>query len=296
MKKILLLLTLIFLVSFLAAIAFLSQKPQADTAKSPKILITTSFYPLYYLATSIGGQYVEVTNLTPPGVEPHDYEISSQDIAQMRHGQLLIFTGVLEPWAEKIDQTVSGTGLKVLNFRELAKGEDSHFWLDPTIYASASDMVTMSLVTIDPSHKEYYLQRSISLRQKLVLLDEKYRDQLRNCTTSDFVTSHAAFGYLANRYSLNQVPLSGLSAESESSLKQLAQITEIVRQKKLKVIFYENILSPKLSETIAKETGSQILLLNPLESLTIKEQEEGKDYLSIMEENLENLKIALQCR
>lgn len=299
MKKIILLLTTVIIFGGLIFTAYqISSKPKTnENTETKKLKITTSFYPLYYLASEIGGGLVEVTNITPPGAEPHDYEITTQDVFTIKKSNLLILTGSLEPWATKINENLKDTDTRTLTVGNLASNsKDPHFWLSPLEFSRIADEVTQNLLTLDPANSERILQNATLLNTKLLELDNSYREGLKNCVSRSFVTSHDAFGYLAEEYNLIQVSIAGISTEEEPSLKKLAEVAAYAKQNNVTHIFFESLLSPKMSETIAKEVGAKTLVLNPIEGLTEGESSAGYDYISIMKDNLVNLQIALQCQ
>jgi zinc transport system substrate-binding protein len=274
---------------------------------SEKIQITTSFYPYYFLATEIGGDKVNVVNITPAGAEPHEYEPSSGDMVQIRSSNILILNGIIEPWQSKIEDdlknkstiiVVAGDGLftKKSTNNEDVSSVDPHVWLSPVLVKKQVEKISQTFIETDPTNKSYYAANANKLSNKLSKLDENFKTGLKSCQRKDIVTSHAAFGYLASTYELTQTSIAGLSPEEEPSLKQLANIANFVKTNGIKYIFFESLVSPKLSETIARETGASTLVLNPLEGLTPEEFKEGKNYLTIMEDNLHNLEMALDCK
>lgn len=270
---------------------------QVAEGENYKVKIATSIYPLYYLSKTIGGEFVQVTNITPPGAEPHDYELTTQDIATINSSGLLVYTGMVEPWSAKVSENILSSNVKQLDLSGIITDKnDPHFWLSPKLLSAAADLVTQSLIKIDAANAEKYLTNASGLNNRLLELDTKYRTGLSNCVTRDLVTSHEAFGYLANEYNLQQVGIAGISTEEEPSLKKLASIADFARKNNVTYIFFESLLSPKIAETIAKEVGAKTLVLNPLEGLSTQEVEAGSDYISIMEDNLQNLKTALQCQ
>lgn len=260
-----------------------------------KMLVTTSFYPIYFLTTQIGGDLINVENLTPAGTEPHDYELTAQDIVKIKKSKLLVLNGGgLEAWDEKINMNVSGPIILSLS-DELSDGKDPHIWLSPALAIKIAERVAIELIKIDPKNQLYYESNLSVLKTELINLDSAYKTELKNCQKKDFITSHDAFGYLAQSYGLNQVSIAGFSPEEEPSSKQLADVAKFARDNQIKYIFFESLVSPKLSETIAREIGAQTLVLNPIEGLSVEELNQGKNYLTEMKKNLENLKIALEC-
>ncbi len=296
---------LILLVA-LAVIYILKQK-EIKPISSGKTGIVASFYPLYFFSSQIGGEAVEVLNVTPAGAEPHDYEPSTSDISAIENSKLLVLNGVsFEPWGEKVKFLVKNKNVNVLEVAEgladkeiVEEGEkiqDPHIWLDPVLAKEVSDKILVELIKIDPQNKNYYEAQSKKLDSEFDKLDSEFKNGLKNCSTRDIITSHAAFGYLASRYNLKQVAISGLSPEIEPSARDIAEVSKFAKENNIKYIFFETLLSPKLAETIANEIGAQTLVFNPIEGLTSEEQNEGEDYFSIQRENLKNLKIALSCQ
>lgn len=278
--------------------------PQDNNQKNQ---ITTSFYPLYYFASVIGGDKVNVVNITPAGAEPHDYEPSSQDIIQIMNSKVLFLNGLVEPWGQKMQNNLLGKSTRVVTIgSDLMtqtildeKGDNSldpHVWLSPVLAKQIVAKITLELSSTDPINKQYYQENGSNLQVQLNQLDQEYRTSLQNCQTKDIVTSHAAFGYLANTYGLKQISIAGLSPDAEPSLKQLAQITNFAKSNQVKYIFFESLVSPKLANTLAQEVGAQTLVLNPLEGLSQADLLAGKTYFTEMKNNLQNLRTALQCQ
>src|SRR3989344_1898470 len=283
------------------------QKKDYPTSPDNRIQITASFYPLFFFAQQIGGEKINAVNITPAGAEPHDYELTAQDIIQIENSKLLIINGGgLEIWAENIQKNIDPqktitlvAGKNLTSQTILENGEkivDPHIWLNPLLANLIVDKITQSLVQIDPANKSYYELNANNLQKRLRNLDEQYKKELLNCEQRDFITAHTSFGYLAAAYNLNQVSITGLSPDSEPSPQQLAQVADFARKNNIKYIFFESLVSPKLSQTIAQEIGAQTLTLNPIEGLNKKEISQGKYYFTEMESNLSNLKIALQCK
>ncbi len=305
MKKIVFFFTLVFIVS--AAVIFVAvrnKKEQIPGGKN-KIVISASFYPLAYFAQEIGGERVEVASITPAGVEAHDYEPSPQDIIKVRSSNIFIYQGAgFDPWAEKTAKELTGVQIinvsSNFNLREVSeegtKNRDPHIWLDPILAREQVEIISREMQKVDPSGKDFYEERSRNLNNELSKLDSEIRKGLSGCKLSDIVVSHDAFSYFADRYGINVTAVSGISPEEEPSAQKIGEISKIVREKHIPYIFFETLSSPKLADTIASEVGVGILVLNPIEGLTAEEIRDGKDYLSIMRDNLHNLERALQCQ
>lgn len=273
------------------------------------VKIVTSFYPLADFSKNVGGNLVTVTNITPAGAEPHDYEPTPQDIVKAYDAQLFVFNGNgVDTWAEKIQNDLEKKGVTALKMSDHINslkndadnkenpGYDPHFWLNPANAAKEAEVIAAALTTIDPAHAAEYQQNSDDYQAKLAGLDQAYQNGLADCSYNEIVTSHNAFNYLANRYGLRTFHILGLSPDEEPSPQVIAAVADIARQKNIKYIFFESLVSPKLSQTIANEIGAQTMELNPIEGLTDAEIAQGEDYIGKMEANLTNLRIALQCR
>ncbi|MDD4901236.1 MAG: zinc ABC transporter substrate-binding protein [Patescibacteria group bacterium] len=285
----------------LAAIAVLSVRQanlRPQSANRPnQLLVAASFYPLYFFASQIGGAKAMVANLTPNGAEPHDYEPTSQDMVLLANSRLLILNGGgFEAWAKNIEKNINPkTELVVASQGLIDQTTDPHTWLSPLLAQKIADRITQGFIKADPNNTGYYQTNAQILKNELADLDTVFRQGLSHCQKKEIITSHAAFGYLAQAYGLRQMPITGLSPEAEPSPKQLAEITKFARDNGVKYIFYENLASPKLAQTVAREIGAKILALNPLESLSPTELAQGKTYLTEMQNNLTNLRTALLC-
>jgi zinc transport system substrate-binding protein len=271
-----------------------------------RLTVTTSIYPIYFLAKEIGGDRAEVVNLTLPGVEPHDYELSPGDSMRLERSRIVFLNGGgLESWGADIQRTLDagktrivtvGQGLTTQEWEdEGERSADPHIWLSPVIAVRMAETIRDTYSEIDPIHAEEYRARTEQLSQTLRQLDREYRMGLARCASREMVTTHAAFGYLASEYDLEQIPIAGLSPEAEPSPGELIELAKVVRERGVRYIFFESLVSPRLAETLARETGAQTLELNPLEGLTLDEQSSGATYITLMKSNLTHLMTALTC-
>jgi zinc transport system substrate-binding protein len=256
--------------------------------------VVAAFYPLAYAAQKIGGPTVAVENLTPPGSEPHDLELAPKTVARIVRADVVLYLGHgFQPAVAAAVKQAEGKTVDVLSGLPLApSGEegltaDPHVWLDPILFARIADRIG------DVLHAP---ARAKALVADLGRLDRAYRKGLAHCARRDFVTSHAAFGYLAKRYGLTQVPITGLTPESEPTARQLANVVKVVRRTHATMVFFETLVSPRLAKTVAREVGARTAVLDPIEGLTPEEQSGGEDYLSVMRRNLRALRQALACR
>ncbi len=274
--------------------------------QSKKLQVITSFYPMYFFASQIGGNVADVQNITPAGTEPHDYEPTTRDIVNIENADMLILNGgTLETWGDKIKNELQGKNTIIivagedLVLKQMEENQktirDPHVWLDPILAKQEVEKIEKGFEKTDPKDALYFQENAKMLEDKLTQLDEHYREGLKNCLRKDFVTSHAAFAYLAERYNINQIAIAGISPDEEPSLQKLADISTLINQKSIKIIFFESLVSPKLSETIAQETGASTLTLDPIEGISDDNLKAGHTYLTIMEDNLHALQLALQC-
>lgn len=297
---------LIIIILFILGIVFaLANKPQTKI-NSNKLQVTTSFYPLYFFASQIGGDKADVKNITPAAAEPHDYEPTTQDIAGIEKSNMLILNGGVEAWGDKIKDNLKGTTVEVVTaadglltkklVEEGKTAQDPHVWLNPQLAKREAARITQGFIKIDPKNTSYYQTNEKTLDNKLDQLDAEYKAGLASCQRKDIITSHAAFAYMGSRYGLNQVAISGLSPDEEPSSKQLADVANFAKANNIKYIFFESLVSPKLSETVANEIGAKTLVLDPLEGISEDDMQQGKNYFTVMQENLNNLQIALACK
>jgi len=268
------------------------------TESSEKMNITASFYPIAFLAEEIGGKKVVVRNITPAGAEPHEYEPSPRDFAEMEESKVLIVNGLgLEPWYENIQKNIDPKKTDILAVGEgLGNMKDPHVWLSPTFMKIMAEKIERVFTKADPKNEKYYIENLQKLLTNLTDLDREYTQGLTNCEQKNIITSHSAFGYLASGYGLTQIAIAGLSPDAEPSPKQLADIATFAKANNVKYIFFESLTSPKLSQTLATEINAKTLVLNPIEGLTKEETAQGKNYLSVMRENLAHLQTALSCK
>lgn len=262
-----------------------------------KVKVTTSFYPLYFLATEIAGDKAEVYNITPAGADPHEFDLTPGSRVRIENSDLLLLVGGnFEPWGKRLQEILAESETTILKFEHLLQNNDPHFWLSPKVYERSAEAVANQFSKLDPQNASFYAKNLNVLKTKIAGLNEKYQEGLNGCGRKDFIITHEAFTYLAREYGLRQVGISGISPDKEPSAQELAAVADFARKNNIKYIFFETLISPKLAEAIAKEVGAQTLVLNPIEGLTRGEIASGKNYFTEMENNLNNLKTALECQ
>lgn len=310
--------TTLFIIPLLFIIALGSgcSKNTAETSQNTTntLSIVASFYPLAYLAEEIGGEYASVHNVTPVGVDAHDFEPTAKDIATINESALFVYQGQgIDPWAERVALDAESQGSTVVEVTDslslMPAGHedehedehsheefDPHTWLDPVQMQKTAEIIRDAYITADPEHANVYTERTATLIAELKTLDSEISTSLSSCKLNTIVVSHDAFGYLANRYNFTTLAIAGISPTEEPSAQQIAEISEVVKKEGINYLFTETLVSEKFANTIAEETGAEVLTLHPLEGLTEEEFSAGKNYLSIMKENATNLATAMQCQ
>lgn len=294
----------------------------AGAGKDGKLDVMSSFYPMQFLAEQIGKDHVKVDTLTKPGVEPHDLEITPKQTGQLGEADVVLYLKGLQP---AVDKAVAQSGVKhVVDAAKLTElevhgpsghdhahegeaghtegeaghdhahgeaGEDPHVWLDPVKYAEVAKGVGAALEKADPDHAADYRKNTDELLGKLTALDTEFKDGLKNTASKTFITTHSAFGYLAERYGLDQEGISGVDPESEPSPARMKELQAVAKKDNVSTVFFETLASDKTAKTLATDTGLKTDVLDPLEGITDKSQ--GADYFEVMRSNLKNLQKAL---
>ncbi|MFI0719755.1 metal ABC transporter substrate-binding protein [Streptomyces sp. NPDC021224] len=288
-----------------------------DPKSGGKLQVTASFYPLEFLAERIGGSYVHVTDLTKPGVEPHDLELAPKQIAALTKADVIISLHGLQP---AVDDAVAQSGVKhTVDAAKLTTledhgtevdgrhrttgdngtggesdedaGSDPHIWLDPVRYAEVAKGVGKALEAADPAHAAAYGKNTDTLVTQLGALDTAFRDGLKNRSTDTFVTTHAAFGYLAERYGLVEEAINGIDPESEPSAARLKALHDLAGRDHVTTVFFETLVSDKTAKTVAGDLHLRTDVLDPIEGIT--DASRGTDYFAVQHSNLAALQQAL---
>ncbi|MEU6093654.1 zinc ABC transporter substrate-binding protein [Streptomyces sp. NPDC047079] len=285
----------------------------AAAGNTGKFDVVASFYPMAFLAEQIGGNHVHVTSLTQPGQEPHDLEISARQTGQLQESDAVLYLKNLQPSVDdavaqseiktKIDAasltTLENHGNEVgghaaahdTHQGEESGGNDPHIWLDPVRYAQVAQGVGKAFEKADPDHAADYKKNTAALVHKLEDLDAQYTGGLKNAKGKVFVTTHAAFGYLAERYGLTEEAINGLDPESEPSAARVRDLERMAKADGVSTVFYETLVSDKTAKTIARDTRLRTDVLDPIEGITSKSR--GSDYFQVMQSNLKALQTAL---
>ncbi|MFN8194033.1 MAG: metal ABC transporter substrate-binding protein [Nocardioidaceae bacterium] len=264
-----------------------------------RVRVAAAFYPLAWAAQQVGGPDVLVTNLTSPGGEPHDLELTVNETLAVARADLVVYERGFQPAVDDVIGNVAeGTLLDaadVVDLRDAVApdtGADPHFWLDPSRMAELTDAIAADLGRADPRHRATYDANAAAVRARLSALDADFASGLASCQRDTIVVSHDAFGYLA-RYGLTIEAISGLSPGAEPSPADLARLQELVHDEGITTVFSERLASPRLAETLASDTGVRTEVLDPVEGLA--DATADRDYLDLMRANLRSLKEANGC-
>lgn len=274
----------------------------AAAADDGKVKVVASFSAMADFAEMVGGDHVEVTNLVPAGTEPHDWEPAATDVQAIQDADLFVYNGAsMEHWVDdtlsslgdKAPASVKASGGIALRVGEEPGEDDPHVWLNPENAKAELANIKDALVKVDPDHKADYEANYEKYAAEFDQLDQDFKDKLGAVPNKTIVVSHEAFGYLCDAYGLTQVPITGMDAEGEPDAQTMASIIDQVKSQNIKVIFSEDLVSPKVAKQIADATGATCEVLSPIEGLTDEELAQGEDYVSVMHANLDELVKAL---
>lgn len=289
-----------------------------DTVKNNKIPVMTSVYPMAEFTKQVGGDRVEVMAMVPSGTEPHSWEPTSEKLRDLYRSKLFVYSGGgMEPWAEKIKESVKDKPIVILEagaglFTDSEKihiehkddphnhdvhnhgDSDPHIWLDPTLAIKQVMAIRDALINVDPAGEETYKKNAANYIAELDQLDKDFMAMRKNIVQRNFVTTHKAFSYLAKRYDLDQVGIMGLTPGVEPTPAEIAKFINFIMKHNIKYIFAEPLVTSKVMGTLTEATGIKILVLDPLEGLDKNSAASNDNYLSIMKRNLANLKTALE--
>ncbi|WP_224983535.1 metal ABC transporter substrate-binding protein [Geomonas agri] len=288
------------------------EKQQSDG----KLQVVATLFPLYDFARTIGGDRATVSLLLPPGVEPHSFEPRPEDVVRVNRADLFIYTNAaMEPWAAniisgldrgKVEVVEGGKGIPLMQgpVSDQHRGEhdahegtgvDPHIWLDFDNARTIARNILAAYIVRDAANKAFYQQNAAKLDQQLAELDQRYKETLAQCPKKVLLHGgHYAFGYLARRYGLKYISASAVNADAEPTPTKLAELVQVMRREHLNYVYTEELLSPRIAETIARETGAKVLMLRAGHNVTRDDLQRGVTFISLMEENLRNLKTGLQ--
>ncbi len=278
---------------------------QLNSKNNDKIKIVATVFPLMEFAKAVAGDRGEVSLLLPPGAEIHTWQPRPSDIIRLSSSDIFVYIGSsLEPWVDDIVRSVRNPNLRPVEASQGLSliGEDEHSAADPHIWLDFEndlkilEKIEAVLAEVEPASASFFKKNASLYKQKLQLLDEKYKDVLKHCAHRTFIIGgHAAFGYLARRYKLQQIALYGISPDARPSPRKLVEVMEMVKKLGINVVFFEVFISSELARTIAEQVGARTLVLNPGANLTREQLKSGATFFDIMENNLENLKSGLGC-
>jgi zinc transport system substrate-binding protein len=302
----------LFIVIILVGSFFACTKRIQESSRMKKLKVITTLFPLYDMAKNIGADKADVSLLLPPGVEAHSFEPKPSDIVKINEADVFVYTGkFMEPWAEDVIKGAANKNLIVVDASrgtkmipgvfhdadEPAGSLDPHIWLD---FDNAKIMVKNILQVYhlkDGANKDFYEQKAENYSNKLTELDSSFKTTLAMCKNKTIVYGgHYAFGYLAKRYGLKYLAAQGVSPDSEPTANDLIKLVEQIKKDKIRYVFYEELTSPKIAETIAGETKTKMLLLNAAHNLSRDQFEQGLSFFDILKKDLENMRVGLECK
>lgn len=272
-----------------------SEGQRQISSNNTNLKIFTSFYPIYDFVKKIGKDRTDVSSIVPASIEPHDFEPTAKQIIELQKADVIFINGAgFESWINKMGNVTVVDLSKDLPDEILGSTSDPHIWLDPILVKTYSKTIFEKLISLD-QNTDYYADNFNEFNNKLELLNLDISKNLTNCDLNDFIAFHDAFGYFAKRYGLTQHSISGSSPEADINPQRIADAIKLADELGVNIIFSEDNIEPRLSNTIANEVGGKVLILSPIEMITQEEQALNKDYFSKMYDNLDNLKIALRC-
>ncbi len=312
---------LLFFLSLVVALAFSSCARQEEKKPEAKrLVVVATLFPLYDFAKNVSGERAEVTLLLPPGAEPHGFEPKPADILRLNKADVFLYTSPdMEPWAANILKGLQNRNLEVVNasrgviteegrekedrpdkhkpgHHDHSGAADPHIWLDFASAVKIVENIRDGLVKKDPAGKDVYEKNAASCIGQLKALDERFRKGLQACEKKVIVNAgHFAFDYMAKRYGFRYVSVYGVSPDAEPTAATLAKLTKLIRENRLDTLFHEELISPRVAETLARETGATLLKLHPAGNLAKEQFDRGETFITLMDRNLENLRTGLKC-
>jgi len=291
----------VFKKSLSIGLAFICTSAVAD------IVVSTTIYPLYSIVKEVAKEKVRLHNLIPFGAEAHSFDPTPQDMAKLSKSDIFIVSSeVMEPWKDKIVKSLKIQS-KVFDMSEHVKLRntehdhnnstiDPHYWVSLSNYILMTEAITKLLIEKDGANKEYYKKNSADYLAKVTALKDRFDTSMKTCTNKKILVNHDAFGYFADDYGVKQYSISGITPEDKPSAIEISELISLVKKEKINTVFFEEFASPKVAQTIANEAKVKTDTLRPAENITEEENKKGYGYLQIMEENLEKLKFAMNCK
>ncbi len=279
-------------------------KNEVGQTDESKLQVYTSFYCIYDFVNKIGGDKIQLYNIVPTGTEPHNWEPTAGDMRKLSNADLLFYNGAgMENFVDSVKQSVENDKIKYIELSEgielIKKNEESniydpHIWLNPINAEKEALKIKNALSEADSQNADFYNKNYEDFSKKAKELDKSFSDMVNNNENKTIVVAHEAYGYLCQAYGLKQLAIEGLSADSEPSPAKMAEVSEFIKNNKIKFIFFEELLAVKAADVISEETGAKLLVLNPFEGLSQEDIDNGEDYFSVMYKNLENIDKALK--
>lgn len=304
---------------------------EEENSEEDKLTIYTTVYPLTYFTERIGGNLVQVKSIYPAGSNEHTFDPTQKDMMNLADADLFFYIGLgLEGFVDNVKKTLANEQVKLIATSNSVSDEDlvqeetheeegtdedehghedevtenhddhdhgdidPHLWISPTISIKLAKSIQDSLIEQDPANEETYTKNFEALQTELEALHTKFQEMANNVPNKTFFVSHAAFGYLAGAYGLEQVAIAGLNSQDEPSQKELTEIVELAKEKQIKTILFEQNVSSNLAKVIQSEVGAESGILHNLSVLTEEDIQKEETYFTLMEKNLTTLEGALK--
>ena len=290
----------------LSAVLFFGCVSNTEQTKNDKLKVVATLYPIYDFARNVGGDRVDVTLLIPPGVDPHEFELSPSDAQKVSNARVFLYNGAgIEPWVPNLLQGMENTNLTEVDTSKgidfiVSKdadepGNDPHVWLDPLLAKKQVIVIRDAFIEADPAGKDYYTKNAADYMAKLDELDSEFRTAMASCKKKDVLIAHATVGYFCKEYGCNQIAIEGINPEAEPLPADIVNIVIQARENNVTTVFVEKLVSPKAAQTIADEINGSTVTFNSVHGITLDEMNRGETYLSLMHENVQIIKTALEC-
>lgn len=305
-------LSLVSLLTILVLITIGCSDQKSSQSDSDKLQVVTTFYPMYDFTKNVAGDKADVTLLLEAGTDTHGYEPSAKEVAAISDADVFVYNSEeMEIWVTSVLESINTENTVIVNASEgisllESEGEhdehesddhqhdvDPHIWLDPVLAQEEVNNIKDGLIAADSENEEVYQTNATEYNGKLEALNQEFEQAFKDTAKRVFVTQHAAFAYLADRYELEQVSIAGISTEEEPSPAKLAELQDYIKENDIKYIYYAETSSNKIAETLANESGVELEILNPIEGITEENQEKGLDYIQSMKDNLAALKKSI---
>jgi zinc transport system substrate-binding protein len=269
--------------------------PDQAGKRGNRLSVAVSFYPIYDIVKNIGGDRIYLKQIIPFGTEPHSFEPTPKDMMEIGNSQLFIYNGLIDPWAKSIADNFPREKSNLnLSTAVIIENGDPHYWLDFENYKKMINSVLEKMVSLDVQNEQFFRANADKLIKEVISLESEYDTNLNSCKNNNIIVNHNYFQYIAKKYGFETTPIMGLSPDEKPSAKQVAEIIDIVKEKNISTIFFEELVSSSIAESISRETGAKVSSLSPLGNVSPERVNDG--FIELMRGNLRELKEALDCQ